>query len=416
MLKCNEFALITGNSPVTLPMAEKKQFVTIEHLDIVHSCTFNEIARIVSYTPHLSHLSIYHDARNDSIDEMTLPIKLSKLTHLSIYGVLMPFNQFEMFIKNIHCQLKVLDFTARWQDFTYLNADRWERFISQNLPQLEEFKFKYYENTIDSNKSSINPERRNQFTSPFWIARKWVLFVQGDSEYIIYSVRPYKYVEREFSNKINSFVSSSKRWYEYAQPSIINSSLQLSKSAKLTLTDLPPYHLYESLSDGIDSILIVTQIYHLIIEKITVRESMLILILSQLTQLVSLKIHSLLTEDLSDELAKGILDISDISKITKICLEEVHDVEEVHSLMSLSYRLNYLQINSLHDVDIELLIREIFMRTNEGCNEDLRFLCIRIPTADDQLIEKLQETIDGKRWLVDYTIERIVDNIYFRWR
>jgi hypothetical protein len=94
----------------------------------------------------------------------------------------MPFNQFEIFIKNIHCQLKVLD-------FTYLNADRWERFISQNLPQLEEFKFEYYENTIDSNKSSINPERRNQFTSPFWIARKWVLFVQVDSEYIIYSVR-----------------------------------------------------------------------------------------------------------------------------------------------------------------------------------------------------------------------------------
>ncbi len=93
----------------------------------------------------------------------------------------------------------------------------------------------------------------------------------------------------------------------------------------------------------------------------------------------------MLTEDLPDQLAKGILDISDISKISKTCLEEVHDVEEVHSLMSLSYRLNYLQINSLHDVDIELLIREIFMRTNE----DLRFLCIRIPTADDQLIEKL---------------------------
>ncbi len=150
------------------------------------------------------------------------------------------------------------------------------------------------------------------------------------------------------------------------------------------MTDLPHYHLYESLSDGIDSILIVTQIYHLVIEKITVHEGMLILILSQLTQLVS-------TEDLPDQLVKGILDISDISKITKICLEEVHDVEEVHSLMSLSYRLNYLQINSLHDVDIELLIREIFMRTNE----DLRFLCIRIPTADDQLIEKLQETMAG---------------------
>lgn len=416
MLKHNEFALINDNSPVTLPIAKKKQFVTIEHLDMVHSCTFNEIARIVSYTPHLNHLSIYHDAQNDSIDEMTLPIKLSKLTRLSIYGVLMPFNQFEMFIKNIHCQLKVLEFTARWQDFTYLNADRWERFISQNLPQLEEFKFKYYEDTIDSNKSSINPEGQNQFTSPFWIARKWVLSVQADSEYIIYSIRPYKYIEREFSNKISSFVSSRKPWYEYGQPPIVNSSLQLSKSAQLTFADLPPYDFYESLYNGIDSILIVTQIYHLVIEKTTVREGMLILILTQLTQLVSLKIHSLLTEELPEQLAKGILDISDISNITKMCLEEVHDVEEVPWFMSLSYSLNYLQINSLHDVDIELLIREIFIQTNQGCNEDLGSLCIRIPTANDQLIEKLQEMIDGKRWLVDYTIERITDNIYFRWR
>ncbi len=72
---------------------------------------------------------------------------------------------------------------------------------------------------------------------------------------------------------------------------------------------------------------------------------------------------------------------------------------------SYSESLLYLQINYLHNVDIELLIREIFMRTTE----DLRFLCIRIPTADDQLI-------DGKRWLVDYTIERIMDNIYFQWR
>jgi hypothetical protein len=100
-----------------------------------------------------------------------------------------------------------------------------------------------------------------------------------------------------------------------------------------------------------------------------------------------------------------------------MCLEEVNDVEEVHTLMSLSYRLNYLQINSLHDISIELLIREILIRTsNDGFNEDLRFLCIGIPTADDQLIEKLKETIDSEGLVVDYTINRIMDKIYLQWK
>jgi hypothetical protein len=124
----------------------------------------------------------------------------------------------------------------------------------------------------------------------------------------------------------------------------------------------------------------------------------------------------LLSEELPDELAEGILDISDESKITKMCLEEVYDFENVDFLMSFSYRLNYLQINSLHDISIELLIREILIRTsNDGFNQDLRFLCIGIPTADDQLIEKLKETINSEG-LVNYTINRVMDKIYLQWR
>jgi hypothetical protein len=415
MLKYYEFALITDDCPVTLPMAKKKQFNNIEHLEMVHSCTFNEIARIVSYTPYLNHLGIYHTIQHDSINGMSLPMKLSKLTHLSIHGVLIPFDQLEMFIKHIHCQLKVLHFITQSEDFTYLNADRWERFISENLPQLEEFKFQYYKETIDRNKSSIF-KRQNQFTSPFWIARKWVLSVQVNRKQIIYSIRPYKYVEKEFSNKINSFVSSRKRWYEYAQPPIIDSSLQSSKSAQLTLTELPTYYFNNSLTRCIISIFIVTEIYHLVIEKTAIREGTLILLLCQLSQLVSLKIHSLLWEELTDDLADGMRDMSDESQITKMCLEEVYDFDEVDFLMSLSCRLNYFQINSLHDVSIELLIHEILVRTNGGCNEDFPFLCIVIPTADDELIEKLKETIDSEGLLVDYKINRIMDKIYLQWR
>jgi hypothetical protein len=196
MLKFYEVAFVEDNPPVTLSMATKKQFSTIEYLDTVHSCTFNEIARLVSYTPDLNHLSIFHTAQNDSINGVNLSITLSKLTSLSIYGIFIKFDQLETFIKNIHCALKVLHVITRSEDITYLNADRWERLILRNLPQLEEFKFQYYEQTTDSNKSSTYLGGSNQFTSPFWIARKWVFFAEAHGEHVIYSIRPYKYIER----------------------------------------------------------------------------------------------------------------------------------------------------------------------------------------------------------------------------
>ena len=163
---------------------------------MIHSLTFNEIARIVSYTPHLNHLGIFHAVRHDSFNRMSLPIKLSKLTHLSIDGILMLFDQLKMFIKNIQCQLKSLRFVTRSDDLTYLHADQWQRFISQDLSQLEEFKFYYYEQPINPAKSSISFEGRNQFTSSFWITRKWFLSIQANREEIIYSIRPYKYTRK----------------------------------------------------------------------------------------------------------------------------------------------------------------------------------------------------------------------------
>ena len=96
-----------------------------------------------------------------------------------------------------------------------------------------------------------------------------------------------------------------------------------------------------------------------------------------------------------------------------MCLEEVNDIDEVYSLMSFSYTLNYLQINSLHHVNIELFIRKIFIRPNDDYNENLHLLCIAIPTADDQLIKQLKEIIDSQG-LTDYAIHRVMDKIYLQ--
>jgi hypothetical protein len=74
--------------------------------------------------------------------------------------------------------------------------------------------------------------------------------------------------------------------------------------------------------------------------------------------------------------------------------------------MKICPRTNYLQVNSIRNIDIESFIQSILTRMNED---------LRIPTADNQLIEKLKEMIDSKQWLVDYTIKCVIDKIYLQW-
>lgn len=97
-------------------MAIENEFSTIKYLDMVHSCAFNELAHIVSYTPEFCRLKfIYKDDFNPDI-RINLPIVLPNLMHLSICANQLNFDEFEIFIKNMHHILKVLHFTTRSED------------------------------------------------------------------------------------------------------------------------------------------------------------------------------------------------------------------------------------------------------------------------------------------------------------
>jgi hypothetical protein len=76
---------------------------------------------------------------------------------------------------------------------------------------LKEFEFEYHEYTYDENElmisdneSIISDNESCQFTSAFWFERQWIYEVKIDDEQIIYSISPYKYIERKlFNKKIN---------------------------------------------------------------------------------------------------------------------------------------------------------------------------------------------------------------------
>ena len=66
-------------------------------------------------------------------------------------------------------------------------------------------------------------------------------------------------------------------------------------------------------------------------------------------------------------------------------------IEEIYFLIKLCPRMEYLKIDSINNIDYQLFIRDILMKINNDCNQYLRSLCIHIPTADDEIIEKLDK-------------------------
>ena len=163
------------NVIVSLPINPNHQLINLTHLIIDHPCSFNELFSIVSYTSQLTRLSFIHK-RNDNFEiDISSPIILTNLTHLSIYGDNLRFNQFQMFIRKIHGKFHVLSLHSLAKDITYLNGDRWKEFICKYLPQLNKFSFIFSTFFEFNQRIPMSINKLNTFNSLFWIETTMVI-------------------------------------------------------------------------------------------------------------------------------------------------------------------------------------------------------------------------------------------------
>ncbi|CAF3709788.1 unnamed protein product [Rotaria sp. Silwood1] len=86
-----------------------------------------------------------------------------------------------------------------------------------------------------------------------------------------------------------------KRWYEYRQYDIVNSSIQLSKSTNLEVKCIIPDQETAILISNIKLVLTIADIYHLELLDREIFISTLIAIIYSLAKLVSLKLHFIFT-------------------------------------------------------------------------------------------------------------------------
>ncbi|CAF1429446.1 unnamed protein product [Rotaria magnacalcarata] len=399
-LKSVEFSIdIFDNSNSTLPLsiATNEQFSGIKRLYLDQGTNFKELFSIVSYTPELCHLKLSHAEENDNDEPSTanvLPISLLKLIDFSIDRYEMRFDGFQWFIKNIFWKLKVLYINFEYEDMKCFDGNRWEQLIRQHLPQLKNIYLTYDERNYYEHKLLKNAGQLNQFFSSFWIERQTIMEIEIHDSHIKYVIRPYR-----------------KSWYEYLQNNAINSSVQL------ILRNANFEEYFPLLKSHIDDILTVGQIYHLEISKVC--SNTFIEIINLLPKLDSLKISSLSlkqSNDLSTHETELLSLISNKNQITKVNLETITNIEEVNFFLELCPRIIYLKVDFINNIDMELFVRHILIKINTKCNHQLRLLCFCKSAADDQTIKTLQTMIHSEKLLLDYTIKRIVNNIYLEWK
>jgi hypothetical protein len=197
-MKCSARGLVLSMS---LPIAKEEQSTNIEYLVINHSCTFNQVSTIISYTPELYRLNLMKSYDTYSNKEILLPImNLFSLTYLSIRICDIYFGELELFIGETGCNLKVLRIT-RLYERDYLDADQWQQLIEDYLPDLEKFYLQFHD--------EVNPEAAisktlpsDNFRSLFWIERQWLMDIEMNSLKIICSIRPYRYIETSVFSEI----------------------------------------------------------------------------------------------------------------------------------------------------------------------------------------------------------------------
>ena len=78
--------------------------------------------------------------------------------------------------------------------------------------------------------------------------------------------------------------------------------------------------------------------------------------------------------------------------------------------------MTYLKVEFINNMDIQLFVRFILTKIITKSNSQLQLLCFRVAAADNKIIDKLNNMIDSEKLLSDYTIKRVLENIYLEWK
>ncbi|CAF1201798.1 unnamed protein product [Adineta steineri] len=299
-----------------------QQFSTIECFVINHECTFDELIFILCHTPQLRHLICGNLLKTDqNVEDEQIPT-LSYLKHIRIDCCYLDFNDFERFIKKVSPQLQRLRIKSNFKK-AYLDADRWERLITNYIPHLDTLIYNCYQHNFMIYEDRSLHLIINQFSSPFWVNKGWIFEIFIDCRIIHFSIH---------SSKKTCFDFDEKKETIMTHPKSNNLVIQLKIHS---FTSDPKRN--QSLIDNY--------------------KFMFIQIIEMLPHLVSLHILPIPIIQNNDDILHR---VSLKNKITKVKLEKITEIEqnskkELQNLIDTKYLLNNYTMKLIgHNIILQL--------------------------------------------------------------
>ncbi|CAF1448836.1 unnamed protein product [Adineta steineri] len=413
ILRYNKLSYYTFELPIPLSIATNTQYSHIEYLVVDHPCTLNELIVILSYTPQLCRLTC-REINESNEEENTKHVLgvISNLTYISISKCYAKFDELILFITKISPQLQVLHITS-CGDTTYLDADRWQRLISQYLLNLRILEFKYEEFIDDDLEVTLYHERLDRFYSSFWTKRKWYFRLHIDTGYllddlIVYSVS---------SDRKNPMSDMDQTISPNEHDESMLSLEVLSETNQLTVIDLPHIDNDPSLAVTIGPILLLVPITCLNITRWEIFIGSLIELVVCLPNLNSLSVSSLTMikpRCLSVEETTTLRWLSNNNVITKVKLHRMNDLAEIQFLFYLCSSMEYLEVDCTDKICPKQLLRFILMKNIKSIPK-LSSVYLGILVMKENIIDQLITMINLEQLCHNYTIKEIQNKIYLRW-
>jgi hypothetical protein len=154
--------------------------------------------------------------------------------------------------------------------------------------------------------------------------------------------------------------------------------------------------------DEIERVLSITQIFHLNIIEKQISTRILIKLIILLSDLITLKLHSLLLDKFTGEERRIISKMKFQSKITNVYLEQINNIKEFNRISLLCPRMIHFKVKYINYVDINLFLRTIFIEINHNDNYYLRSLSFHSLLSDDQMVEKLDKMIPSRTFFFPF--------------
>ncbi|CAF1461121.1 unnamed protein product [Rotaria magnacalcarata] len=417
-------------SEISIPISINERFSTIEHLVINHDCNINELTSILSHTPHLRHLTCKNLTETEETIKTVVLLKLVDLKYVCFGQCNIEFDELEVFIKRICSQLPIWRLKTECKT-AYLDGNRWKRLIRRHMPQLREFHFDHH---VDNDDMDILPDRESidQFTSKFWTEQQWFFEFKNEAAQYVYSIHPYRerwydYCEHDRNDVyVNESMLQQRSTYLdiFRQQATTNACRSSISRSQFTIGFYPPDFWNLSFIDDMKFSFLEAQFNHLSIQCRETPVDLLIEIIHLLPQLKSLELSSLPLAHVSSlpaETTGMLLLVSITNEITRVKLNKMGEVEQIHLLMNLCPRMQYLEIECVTYVDLENLLGSILMN-NSTCVPYLCCLSICTFDAHEKITQQLNAIIDFERLsdperaFCDYTIQRTHSRIFLRWK